>query len=216
MADSLVHDISSHISLLADRVHALKATQDRTIIAVAGAPGSGKSTLAGELSRRLRDQKTENVVVPMDGFHLDNNILEKRGLLARKGAPETFDAAGLVRLIKALKAKEDVVAPVFDRPRDISIAGAVDIAPTCPVIIVEGNYLLFNEAPWTDLQEYWDVTAFLDVPMPELRARLIQRWLNLNHSRTVATRRAESNDIPNAQRVCDNMIEADFVLKPTQ
>ncbi|SEW00894.1 Phosphoribulokinase / Uridine kinase family protein [Cognatiyoonia koreensis] len=209
-----MQDISHHINQLADRIYALKATQDRIIIAVAGAPGSGKSTLASELSRRLSDQKTRNVVVPMDGFHLDNRILEDRGLMQRKGAPETFDAGGLVRLVKALASAEDVYAPVFDRPRDLAIAGAVHIPPDCPVIIVEGNYLLFDEDPWTELQQYWDITAFLDVPMPELRARLIQRWLNLNYSRTVATRRAESNDIPNAQRVRDHIITAEFTLTP--
>jgi len=208
-----VQDISQHINTLADRIHAIQGQQPRTLVAIAGAPGSGKSTLAEELSRRLTAQKQANIVVPMDGFHLDNAILDVRGLRQRKGAPETFDAAGLLRLIKALKAQDDVVAPLFDRPRDLAIAGAVHIPPDCPVVIVEGNYLLFDARPWRDLFPYWDVTAFLDVPMPELRARLIQRWLSLNHSRTVATRRAESNDIPNAQRVLDHLLDAEFTLK---
>ncbi len=207
-----MQDISHHINTLADRIYALNATQERVILAIAGAPGSGKSTLAGELSRRLTAQKQPNMVVPMDGFHLDNAILDARGLRPRKGAPETFDTAGLLRLIKALKAKDDVVAPLFDRPRDLAIAGAVHIPPDCPVVIVEGNYLLLDQAPWRILASYWDITAFLDVPMPELRARLIQRWLSLNLSRTVATRRAESNDIPNAQRVLDHLLPAEFTL----
>ena len=207
-----MQDISHHINTLADRIYALNATQERVILAIAGAPGSGKSTLAGELSRRLTAQKQPNMVVPMDGFHLDNAILDARGLRPRKGAPETFDSAGLLRLIKALKAKDDVVAPLFDRPRDLAIAGAVHIPPDCPVVIVEGNYLLLDQAPWRTLASYWDITAFLDVPMPELRARLIQRWLSLNLSRTVATRRAESNDIPNAQRVLDHLLPAEFTL----
>lgn len=209
-----MQDISHHINQLADRIHALRANQTRTMVAIAGAPGSGKSTLAEELSRRLTAQKTDNAVVPMDGFHLDNAVIEARGQLQRKGAPETFDAPGFVRMIKALSAGETVYAPVFDRSRDIAIAGAVPIPIECPVIIVEGNYLLLDEDPWRDLQQYWDVTAFLDVPMPELRARLIQRWLTLNHSRTVATRRAESNDIPNAERVRDRLLTAEFTLVP--
>lgn len=209
-----MQDISHHITLLADRIHALQTRNQRTLVAIAGAPGSGKSTLAGELSRRLSAQKQRNMVVPMDGFHLDNAILDVRGLRQRKGAPETFDVGGLMRLIKALKDKDDVIAPIFDRPRDIAIAGAVHIPADCPVVIVEGNYLLFDEAPWRDLFAYWDVTAFLEVPMPELRARLIQRWLSLNHSRTVATRRAESNDIPNAQRVQDHLLQPEFILRP--
>ena len=205
-------DITNHVNQLADRVHALRANQPRLLVALAGAPGSGKSTLATELSRRLTLQKCVNVVVPMDGFHLDNGLLEVHGLLARKGAPETFDAAGFIRTVNALRRQDNVVVPTFDRTRDIAIAGAIHIPPECPVVILEGNYLLFNEAPWSVLHQAWDISAYLDVPMPEIRARLIQRWLSLNLSRAAATRRAESNDIPNAQRIIGAPLPADFTL----
>lgn len=209
---SIVQNISHHINTLADRIYALRTQKPRIIVAIAGAPGSGKSTLAAELSRRLTAQKTANAVVPMDGFHFDNSVLEARGLLQRKGAPETFDSNGLLRLIKAIHTCEDAVAPTFERTRDIAIAGAIPIAPDCPVVIVEGNYLLYNQPPWAALYPYWDVTAFVDVPMPELRARMIQRWLSLNHSRTVATRRTENNDMPNAQSVYAHLIEPQYHL----
>lgn len=208
----LVKDITNHVNLLADRVHALRANQPRLLVALAGAPGSGKSTLAAELSRRLELQKCVNVVVPMDGFHLDNEVLDRHGLLARKGAPETFDAAGFIRIVNALRRKDNVIAPKFDRTRDIAIAGAIHIPPECPVVILEGNYLLLDEAPWSALRQAWDISAYLDVPMPEIRARLIQRWLSLNLSRAAATRRAESNDIPNAQRIVGASLPADFTL----
>lgn len=205
-------DITNHVNLLADRVHAVRAQQSRTLVALAGAPGAGKSTLATELSRRLTLQKCQNVVVPMDGFHLDNGILEKHGLLQRKGAPETFDAAGFIRAVHALREADNVVVPTFDRARDIAIAGAIHIPPECPVVILEGNYLMFDEAPWSTLAKLWDITARIDVPLAEIRARLIQRWLNMNLSRAAATRRAESNDIPNAERVIGNALLAEFTL----
>lgn len=184
----------------------------RQLVAITGAPGCGKSTLADELARRLSSQGLKSIVVPMDGFHLDNAILEERGLKPRKGAPETFDAPGFIRLIKALKTEEEVFAPKFDRTRDLAIAGAVAVPVDAKVVIVEGNYLMFDETPWSQLAGLWDVTARLDVPMPELRARLIHRWLSLNYSRAVATRRAEGNDIPNAQRVVDRALPCDFTL----
>ncbi len=180
------------------------------LMAIAGAPGSGKSTLASEVARRLNAQGRKTIVVPMDGFHLDNAILDARGLRARKGTPETFDAPGLLRLVRALKTGQEVFAPLFDRTRDLAIAGAVAVPETAKTIIVEGNYLMFDEAPWQDLACLWDVTVRLDVPMQELRARLIQRWLSLNYSPAVATRRAEGNDIPNAQRVIDRALPCDF------
>lgn len=205
-------DITAHVNALADRVHALRPTHPRLIVALAGAPASGKSTLAAELMRRLRLQKCAAEVVPMDGFHLDNAVLDARGLRTRKGAPETFDATGFVNMIRRLKSPGEVVVPVFDRARDIAIAGALVVPNDCPVVIVEGNYLLFDEAPWGSLAALWDISARIDVPMPELRGRLIQRWLNQGLSRAAATRRAEGNDIPNAQRVSDRALPADINL----
>jgi pantothenate kinase len=208
-----VLDVSAQITALADRIYARLDSQPRVIVALAGAPGSGKSTLAGELARRLRDQRTRAEVVPMDGFHLDNTVLDARGMRARKGAPETFDAAGFIHLIRRLRDGVEVVAPIFDRSRDLAIAGAQVVAADCQVVVCEGNYLLFDEDPWRELAPLWDVSARLDVPMPELRARLIQRWLSHGLSRTTATRRATANDIPNAQRVIDHALPSDLVLE---
>ena len=205
-------DITAHITALADTIHEMRENQTRVLVAVAGAPASGKSTLAAEVAKRLRLQRCPAEVVPMDGFHLDNAILEARGLKPRKGAPETFDAQGFVLTIQRLRDNKEVIVPLFDRQRDIAIAGATAVPADCPVVIVEGNYLLFDEYPWAQLAPLWDVTAYIDVPMADLRSRLIQRWLNHGLSRTAATKRAEGNDIPNAQRVIDRALPADLIL----
>ena len=206
-------DITTHVNALAARVHDLRPAHSRILVAIAGAPGSGKSTLAIELARRMNAQKIAAEVVPMDGFHLDNAILDQRGLRRRKGAPETFDAQGFVHLIRRLSDPVEVFVPVFDRSRDLAIAGATVVSESCQVVIVEGNYLLFDEQPWSDLAPLWTLSAQLAVPMPELRARLIQRWLSQGLSRAAATRRAESNDIPNAQRVIDHALPANLILQ---
>ena len=206
--------VTRHVHELAEML--LQRDAPRVIVAVAGAPGSGKSTFAAELARRLSARGKRGVVVPMDGFHLDNTVLEARSLLPRKGAPETFDAQGFVRLIRAIKAQEDVFAPSFDRMRDLSVAGAIAVPADASYVIAEGNYLMFDESPWSELAGLWDVSIRLDVPMPELRARLIQRWLSQNLSRAVATRRAEGNDIPNAQRVIAKALPCDFTFDGQQ
>lgn len=205
-------DISAQVTALAERVAALKAHRPRVLVALAGAPGSGKSTLASELARRLRGGGIASEVVPMDGFHLDNAVLDARGLRARKGAPETFDAEGFLHLIRRLKAGGEVVVPAFDRARDLAVAGAQVVPDTCQAVICEGNYLLFDEAPWRDLAALWDLPARLDVPLTELRARLIQRWLDHGLSRATATRRAEGNDLPNARRIVERQLPADLIL----
>lgn len=208
-----MQNIADQVTAIAESVLAVRKDGQRLMIALTGAPGSGKSTLATELSRRLTLQKCPNAVVPMDGFHLDNAILDQRGWLGRKGAPETFDAAGALRLFTAIRRREDVYAPSFDRARDIAIAGAVHIAPNCPVIIAEGNYLMFDEDPWRSLAPLWDITVRVAPPLEELRGRLIQRWLSHNLSRAAATRRAESNDIPNAKRVIEKALTCDFTFE---
>ncbi|PJI92322.1 fructokinase [Yoonia maricola] len=205
-----MNTLTAHTNTLAERV--LSRDSDRMLVAITGAPGCGKSTLASELARRLNAQGRKSIVVPMDGFHLDNAILEARGLSQRKGAPETFDAPGFLRLIHALKTGEEVFAPSFDRTRDLAIAGSVAVPDAAKVVIVEGNYLMFDEPPWSALAGLWDLSVRVNVPMPELRARLIHRWLSLNYSSAVATRRAEGNDIQNAQRVIDRALPCDIDL----
>ncbi len=208
-------DLTSQVNNLIEKIDELRAKQGRVVVAICGAPASGKSTLTTELVRRLRLNKVNAVPLPMDGFHLDNEVISEMGVLARKGAPETFDAQGYIALVKRVREGELVYAPKFDRDRDISIAGAIAVSKEAEVIIAEGNYLMFDEDPWRELAGLWDLTVRWDVPLPELRARLIQRWLNQNLSRTAAVRRAEGNDIPNAQRILDATLPCDVTLDGT-
>ena len=206
-------DNTHRINSIASAVHERITPGARLLVAVAGAPGSGKSTIATELARRLNDQRLVTRVVPMDGFHLDNQVLAELGLTARKGAPETFDAAGFGDLLRRLKDRSaPAYAPVFDRTRDISIGGAVRIEEAVDVVVVEGNYLLLDEPDWQPLHDLWDLTVKLEVDLAEIRGRLIQRWLSHGLSRTAATRRAESNDIPNAKRVIEHSIASDLTV----
>ena len=186
--------------------------QTRHLVAIAGAPGSGKSTLADQLADALRAAGQSVSVVPMDGFHLDNAILQARGMLHRKGAPETFDAAGFARMIDALTQRQDVVIPTFDRARDIAIAGARIVPADADVIVVEGNYLLFDDPAWAPLADLWSLSVRLDVPFDVLRARLVQRWLDNGYDAEAAVQKAEGNDLANARRILDHALDADVVL----
>ena len=142
------------------------------------------------------------VTVPMDGFHYDNAVLDARGLRARKGAPETFDFDGLRHLLERLRgADADVTVPVFDRKADLARAGAAVVLAEARFVLVEGNYLLFDESPWYGLGPLFDYSVWLEVPMQELERRLVQRWLDHGHSPEEARNRVFSNDLPNAERV---------------
>jgi fructokinase len=198
---------------LADRILALPPAPLRLRVAVAGPPGAGKSTLAAVLVDRLNRDGPVAALVPMDGFHLDNAILDARGLRARKGAPETFDALGVLRMVERLDRDAEVVIPGFDRARDIAIAGAAVLGAECRIAVVEGNYLLLDEAPWRDLRPLWDLSVMLSPPVEVLRARLIDRWLTHGHDPAAAEARAMGNDIPNALRVIGGSLPADIVLR---
>ena len=203
---------SFDLSSLTERIIALRPRGIRTLVALAGAPASGKSTLAEQLSDALNAQGQGAALVPMDGFHLDNAILQARELLARKGAPETFDAAGFIQLVRRLGTEPEVFVPLFDRRHDIAIAGAARVGPEHRLVILEGNYLLFDEQPWSQLVTHWDLSICLDVPLPELEARLIQRWRDQGLGETAARKRALGNDIPNALRIIEHALPADLRL----
>ncbi|GIT90586.1 nucleoside triphosphate hydrolase [Jannaschia pagri] len=186
---------------LAARIRSLPGA--RVLVALAGPPASGKSTLAETLAAEIG-----GAVLPMDGFHLDNRILEARGLLARKGAPETFDTGGLARTLDALRSGGEVIHPVFDRSREIAIAGAGVIPAAIRVVIVEGNWLLLDRDPWRALQ--WDLTVRLDVPEEVLRQRLTERWSWMTPE--ARAEKIEGNDLPNARLVQTGSRPADVIL----
>ncbi len=197
---------------LSARITALPAIDQRLLIAIAGPPASGKSTLAVALVARLNRDTRKAALIPMDGFHLDNRLLTARRLLARKGAPETFDAAGFIHMIRRLAIEDEVIVPIFDRTRDISIAGAQSVSTDTRIAVVEGNYLLLNEQPWAELPRLWDLSIYLDVPVAEIERRSIQRWLDHDIAPQDAEARARSNDLPNAARVSENSKLADIMI----
>lgn len=202
----------SELAHLVATVFRRAAGRARFVVAIAGPPAAGKSTLAEALLPLFPDGSA--AIVPMDGFHLDNAILTARGLMARKGAPETFDVGGLAATLRRIRAgDEDVAVPLFDRQADLARAGAAVVTRDTRFVLVDGNYLLSDEAPWESLAPLFDFTVFLDVAQPVLEHRLVERWLRHGHSPDEAAERAFSNDIPNARRVLARRRSADVEWK---
>ncbi|MCB4770985.1 nucleoside/nucleotide kinase family protein [Ancylobacter sp. Lp-2] len=190
----------------------------RTVVAVAGAPGSGKSTLAETLKARL-DAAAPGLsqVLPMDGFHYDDQLLEARGWRPRKGAPFTFDIDGLASALDRLRRDDgrEVAVPVFDRALEIARAGARLIGAEARLVIVEGNYLLLDDPAWAGLRQRFDVTVRLDVPLPTLEARLRARWAGFGYDEAAIHAKLEENDLPNARLVATRSVAADVVVANT-
>lgn len=202
----------SEIAHIAATIFKKAAKSKRFVVGIAGPPGAGKSTIAEQLCALLPEKTA--VVVPMDGFHFDDIILNARGLRPRKGAPETFDLAGFEALLKRIRAGEpDIAIPVFDRSIELSRAAAAIVETDTRFILAEGNYLLLDEEPWTRLASLFDFTIFLDVPRDELERRLLQRWHE--HGKTDEQARAwiASNDMPNIDRVLAKRRKADLAIQ---
>ncbi|MEL6920984.1 MAG: nucleoside triphosphate hydrolase [Pseudomonadota bacterium] len=208
---SLEDDVATVLAAIEKRASPAKP---RTLIGIAGPPGAGKSTLAEAVVAKLNNKDAETAcLVPMDGFHLDNAILRQRGLLAQKGSPQTFDAYGFVDLVRRVtKLDAPVYYPVFDRDRDIAIAGVGFVKIDTGIVVVEGNYLLLENEPWSQLASCFDMTVMLNPGLDTLRKRLIQRWRDQGIDDEKATERALSNDIPNAQFVIAHSAAADVQL----
>ncbi|MGP3690073.1 nucleoside/nucleotide kinase family protein [Streptomyces sp. IBSNAI002] len=197
---------------LAGRAAALAARGGRRILGIAGPPGAGKSTLAARLAGALGPRTA--VVVPMDGFHLAQAELVRAGLADRKGAPETFDVAGYVCLLRRLRGSETgpVYAPAFDRSLEEPVAGSIPVPPDVPLVITEGNYLLHDAGEWASVRTLLDEAWYL-APDEELRVRrLVDRHVrhgkDAEHARTWVAR----SDEPNARLVAAGRHRADLVL----
>ena len=181
----------------------------RFIVALAGPPGAGKSTLAGAVVAALGSDAR---AVPMDGFHFDDAILIARGQRSRKGAPETFDVAGYRHLLTRLRGEDEVAIPVFDRSLELSRGSADLVTAGHRILVTEGNYLLLDEAPWTGLAAFFDLTVMIDVSEAELDRRLLERWAHFGKTPQEARDWIEGNDLPNIRRVMWGSRGADLTL----
>jgi pantothenate kinase len=185
----------------------------RYVIAVAGPPGAGKSTLSEALAARLSELAEPSTVLPMDGFHMDNAVLEQKGRLKRKGAPDTFDLRGFTDVLKAVReGSQEVLSPVFDRSRELAIAAARVISPDHRFIVAEGNYLLLKQGRWADLRPLFDLAILLAPPFEELERRLTERWRYYGLTGEALDEKLNGNDLPNVRLVLSESGKADIIL----
>ncbi len=189
----------------------------RFMFGIVGAPGSGKSTLASHLVIELNAyfEEPTAVIVPMDGFHLPNAILDRRNLRHLKGVPETFDAQGFVTLLAKLRQSPltETRCPSFDRSLDEPSPESIVVKAHQKVIVVEGNYLLLQHEPWKQIGACLDEIWFLDVPSDVIMPRLIHRHVLGGRSEEGALEKVEGTDLPNAKLIEASRSHATRVLK---
>ncbi|MEU0216914.1 nucleoside/nucleotide kinase family protein [Streptomyces sp. NPDC006265] len=201
------------------RARALPRGGRRAILGIAGSPGAGKSTLAGRLVRELNGTGDPWVAhVPMDGFHLADAELERLGRRDRKGAPDTFDAAGYAALLWRLRdgPGDDIVyAPGFERVLEQPLAGAIPVPPTARLVITEGNYLLLGTGAWARIRPLLDEVWFCELPERERVRRLVARHEEFGKTHEEAVAWVSRSDERNAELVAASRGRADLVVSGT-
>jgi pantothenate kinase len=200
---------------LVHRARALPQGDRRALLGIAGSPGAGKSTLAERLVRELNGSGAPWVAhVPMDGFHLADAELERLGRRDRKGAPDTFDAAGYAALLRRLREEtHDVVyAPGFERVLEQPVAGAIPVPPAARLVVTEGNYLLLETGAWARVRPELDEVWFCELPEPERLRRLVARHEEFGKGHEEAVAWVLRSDQRNAELVATTRDRADLVV----
>lgn len=214
-----------HLPLLAMLDAMQRASRRRLIAGLAGIPGGGKSTLAASLAwvaERLIPGAF--AVVPMDGFHLPNDELDRRrfvdvdgnavALRSRKGSPASFDVDALLSAMKVLRdAVESVSLPVYDRTVHEPVPGRLVVPPGVRIVLLEGNYLFLDVPPWDRLVGLLKPRIYLDGDAALARERIISRHMRGGIDRAAAERKYEINDSPNTIAVSASMVRADLVVR---
>jgi pantothenate kinase len=187
---------------------AARAGGQRVVLGIAGPPGAGKSTLAEQVVAGVPDA----VLVPMDGFHLAQRVLDAAGLADRKGSPETFDRGGYAALLRRIRAQQPgdgpVYAPEFRRAIEEPVAGAIAVRPEHRLVVAEGNYLLL----WPEVRALLDESWWVDLDDAERVRRLVARHTAFGRTPSAAEAWVRRSDEANAWLVAPGRDLADVLM----
>ena len=204
--------LASQEAALARIQNHLENSSERVLIGIIGKPGAGKSTLSKFLMAKL--PKEFVTVVPMDGYHLSNKVLKDLKRADRKGAPDTFDVAGFISLVKRIRTEQtqNIYYPIFDRAIEESIAAQGVVTSATKVVIVEGNYLLHDDGGWEVCNDLLDESWMVDVDDDKRISRLISRHIAYGKDPEAAKAWAKGTDEVNAKLIERGRNRADFVV----
>src|SRR4051794_25703110 len=161
------------------------------VIAVAGSVAVGKSTTARLLQTLLAASPDAPRVdlVTTDGFLHPNAVLETRGLLGRKGFPESYDGRALLRFLADVKSgRAEVVAPVYDHFSYDIVPGAQQAVDRPDILVVEGLNVLQagrrtdGSAPEVFLSDFFDFSVYVDAAEADVQRWYVERFLALRRT----------------------------------
>jgi len=161
------------------------------VVAMAGSVAVGKSTIARVLQALLSRWPSHPRVdlVTTDGFLYPNSVLEARGLMERKGFPESYDVKRLIRFLAELKAgSERVVAPVYSHLVYDIVEGEENVVTRPDIVIFEGLNVLQTPAlrqegsPAEVVSDFFDFSIYVDADEGDIREWFIERFMTLRET----------------------------------
>lgn len=161
------------------------------VIGVAGSVAVGKSTTSRVLRELLvRWPSTPHVaLITTDGFLYPNAELERRGLMTRKGFPESYDRAALLQFLALVKAgMPEVSAPVYSHLAYDIVPGEMVTVTHPDVLIVEGLNVLqapsakSGGAASVAVSDYFDFSVYVDADVADIRRWYVERFLRLRET----------------------------------
>ena len=175
------------------------------VIGIAGSVAVGKSTTARLLRELLAawPEHPQVSLITTDGFLLPNAELERRGLMQRKGFPESYDRRALLRFVMAVKSgMDEVPAPIYDHLVYDIVPGAEATVRRPDILIVEGLNVLQPARVRSDgttglaVSDFFDFSVYVDAEPEDVRDWYVSRFLSLRETafrdpRSYFTRYAE-------------------------
>ena len=157
------------------------------IIGIGGSVAVGKSTTARVLQRLLAQWPNHTSVdlITTDGFLYPNAVLEERGLLQRKGFPESYDTAAIIEVLRSIKSgQHGVVTPVYSHLRYDIVPGEELVIDAPHVVIVEGLNVLQGGSALTSVvaSDFFDFSIYVDAPEETIKQWYVDRFLTLRES----------------------------------
>jgi type I pantothenate kinase len=161
------------------------------VIGVAGSVAVGKSTTSRILREMMaRWPETPHVeLVTTDGFLFPNAVLEDRGLMKRKGFPETYNRRALLNFVRRVKAGEpEVTAPVYSHTTYDIVPGEQTVVHQPDVLIIEGLNVMQPSRPgttadsYTSVSDYFDFSIYVDARTRDIRKWYVERFMTLRET----------------------------------
>ncbi len=155
------------------------------VLGIAGSVAVGKSTTARVLQALLARWPQHPVVelVTTDGFLYPNALLEERGLMERKGFPESYDRAALLDFVARAKAGEEVLeVPIYSHVRYDILEGEHRVVPRPDILIIEGLNVLQAGHSGAFVSDYFDFSIYVDAPTEAIRSWYVSRFLALKET----------------------------------